>query len=176
MECDLVAKAVVDGEARGYLWLDGKFKSDRSGELALSDAQLRALVGDRTAALTYTCVPPGAGLQLGLDRDGDGFPDRDELDAGSYPANPGDTPHGLPTPTASARPTPTPTPSPLPQFCPGDCDDDGSVTVDEIVFAVGIALGEQRPIDCPLADTNFDGAVTIDELLQGVNAVFGFCP
>ena len=37
--------------------------------------------------LTFTAVPLGTELRLGVDRDGDGFLDRDELDAGSDPAS-----------------------------------------------------------------------------------------
>jgi len=37
--------------------------------------------------VTYTCVPPGNGPRLALDRDQDGFYNRDELVAGTDPAN-----------------------------------------------------------------------------------------
>src|SRR2546422_5206515 len=30
--------------------------------------------------LTYTCVPPGSGVRIGIDRDEDGFPDRTEIE------------------------------------------------------------------------------------------------
>ncbi len=40
------------------------------------------------AEQTYTVVPRGAGWRMGVDRDADGYLDRDELDFGSDPANP----------------------------------------------------------------------------------------
>ncbi len=95
-ECDLVVKGRHDGESRGWLGaLQGAcgpaqavlFRSDRATDPVLTDAQLRALVtvGE---SLTYTCVPPGSGVRIALDRDEDGFLDRDELDAGTDPADP----------------------------------------------------------------------------------------
>jgi len=48
-------------------------------------------------------VPPGSGIRIGIDRDLDGFYDRDELDAGSDPADPASRPRVVrrrgPTPT-----------------------------------------------------------------------------
>jgi hypothetical protein len=42
--------------------------------------------------VTYTCVPPGSGQRIGVDRDGDGFWDGDERAAHADPADPADTP------------------------------------------------------------------------------------
>jgi hypothetical protein len=42
--------------------------------------------------VTYTCVPPGSGQRIGVDRDGDGFWDGDERDAHSDPADPSSRP------------------------------------------------------------------------------------
>src|SRR5262249_31309934 len=53
----------------------------------LTDAALRQSVGEAGNELTYTCVPPGSGERLGIDRDGDGFLDGDELMAGRDPAD-----------------------------------------------------------------------------------------
>jgi len=110
MECDLVAKAVVGGEARGYLLnvASGAFQSDRVGEPAIAAAQLRGLANAAGHEVTYTCVPPGEGARLGIDRDGDTLFDRDEIDAGTDPADPRDPFLLSPTP----RPTSTRTPSP----------------------------------------------------------------
>jgi YVTN family beta-propeller protein len=93
-ECDLIAKATVGGEARGWLYrtATNDFRPDRNAEAALTDAQLRAVTDVAGQAVTYTCVPPGSGQRLALDRDDDGFFDSDEVDAGSDPADPGDTP------------------------------------------------------------------------------------
>ena len=42
------------------------------------DAQLRLLAAIPRQELTFTCVPPGSGQRLGLDRDADGVLDADE--------------------------------------------------------------------------------------------------
>ena len=99
-ECDLVVKGTLDGEERGGLFTlpAGMFQLDRATDELLSDAQLRVLGSLPGAAMTYTCVPPGSGERIGLDRDEDGFYDRDELDAGSDPANPASFPGAI-TPT-----------------------------------------------------------------------------
>ena len=49
-------------------------------------AGLQALAGSGSE-LTFTAVPRRSELRLGLDRDLDGLYDRDELDAGSDPAD-----------------------------------------------------------------------------------------
>jgi DNA-binding beta-propeller fold protein YncE len=99
-ECDLVVKGRSGGEARGWLGtLQGAcgttptilFRSDRTTDPLLTDAQLRALATG-SDHLTYTCVPPGSGVRIALDRDEDGALDRDELDAGSDPADPSSVP------------------------------------------------------------------------------------
>jgi cytochrome c peroxidase len=94
MECDLAVKGTSGGLARGWLFDPalGRFRSDRALEPALGDAALRALAEVPGQALTYTCVPPGSGPRMALDRDGDGHLDRDELDGGSDPADPTDVP------------------------------------------------------------------------------------
>ena len=59
-------------------------------------------------------------------------------------------------------------------ICVGDCDGNGSVTVDELVRGVNIALGNIDATQCPTLDRNADGKVTIDELVAAVsNAVNG---
>src|SRR5262249_35330745 len=92
-ECDLVAKWAQGGEQRGALRLaSGKFQADRANQAPLTDAQLRAIAATPGQEVTYTCVPPGSGVRIGVDRDEDGYLDRDELDAGTDPANPESTP------------------------------------------------------------------------------------
>jgi len=48
------------------------------------------------------------------------------------------------------------------------------VTVDEILTAVNIALGNAPPVECAAADADKDGRITVDEILTGVaNALRG---
>jgi YVTN family beta-propeller protein len=87
LECEVVVKGIVDGKARGgYRLPDGTFQMDHTGEI-LAEPDLRALAATPGQPLTYTCVPPGSGYRMGVDRDEDGVFDRDELDVGSDPAD-----------------------------------------------------------------------------------------
>lgn len=49
-----------------------------------------------------------------------------------------------------------------------DCNGDDSVTIDELILGVRIALGDAELSLCPWFDSNADGAVTIDELVRAV--------
>jgi hypothetical protein len=92
-------------------------------------------------------------------------------------ATPTQTPTSTPTATPTATPTHTPTRTPTATLppCVGDCSSDGSVTVDELIKGVQIALGEQ-PLDaCPRFDTNADGNVTVDELVLAVGGALNGC-
>ncbi len=84
---DLVVKGFKDGLPRGWFFnrTNGLFQSDRQAE-TLSPTALRQLatVGNE---FTYTAVPRDSGKRIGIDRDDDGYFDRDELDFGSDPAN-----------------------------------------------------------------------------------------
>ena len=95
-ECDVVVKGTVLGppaEQRGWVrQASGMFRSDRVSEPLLDDATLRAQASVDGQERTYTCVPHGSGQRIGVDRDGDGFFDRTELDAGKDPANPASHP------------------------------------------------------------------------------------
>jgi len=89
-ECDVVVKGVQAGEDRGWLLVGGTFQSDRLTQTN-TDAELRTQAAGGEPR-TYTCVPPGSGERIGVDRDEDGAYDADELDAGSDPADPSSTP------------------------------------------------------------------------------------
>lgn len=59
--------------------------------------------------------------------------------------------------------------------CVGDCDGGGSVTVDEIVRGVNIALGTAAADDCPAFDGDGSGSVTVDEVVTAVNSALNGC-
>jgi DNA-binding beta-propeller fold protein YncE len=109
--CDLIVKGVIGGQQRGWVYAGGNtFRSDRASEALIDKTTLRQQAGTAGQDLTYTCVPPGAGQRMGVDRDEDTFFDRTELDAASDPADPLSLPNGgNPTATATATATATPT-------------------------------------------------------------------
>ena len=66
--------------------------------------------------------------------------------------------------------------TPVHAACVGDCNGDAVVSVDEIIRAVGIALGDQ-PVDaCAAADTDASGDITVDEILAALNVALEGCP
>lgn len=83
----LVVKGVQAGLARGYVYVGGNsFQSDRSTETR-TVAQLKAAAAIGSE-LTFTVVPFVSRTRIGIDRDADGWFDRDELDALTDPADP----------------------------------------------------------------------------------------
>lgn len=59
--------------------------------------------------------------------------------------------------------------------CVGDCDDMGSVGINELIIGVNIALGLRPVADCPSFGCTGDGTVPINCLVQGVNNALGTC-
>lgn len=58
--------------------------------------------------------------------------------------------------------------------CVGDCGNDRSVTIDELLRLVNIALGNTEVPECIAGDANGDGRITVDEILVAVtNAIDG---
>jgi YVTN family beta-propeller protein len=60
--------------------------------------------------------------------------------------------------------------------CPGDCSGDGHVTLDEIILAVNIALGDIQLAACSSVDADASGAVEIGDLVGAVHAALQGCP
>jgi hypothetical protein len=76
-ECDLVAK----NHLGGFLYIgEGKFRSSRRGTPMIPNWLLRAAAHLKHGEITYTCVPPGSGKRIGIDRDEDGVLDSDDND------------------------------------------------------------------------------------------------
>jgi cytochrome c peroxidase len=63
-----------------------------------------------------------------------------------------------------------------PVVCPGDCNHDGTASVDELITAVGIAGNTDSLATCIDADTSGDGTVGVDELVAAVRAALNGCP
>lgn len=88
-ECDVIAKGTVGGSPRGWERLpNGTFRADNdpTASSTLTDGALRALVATE-GPVTYTCVPPGSGHRMAVDRDEDTV--LDGLDNCPDAANPG---------------------------------------------------------------------------------------
>lgn len=58
----------------------------------------------------------------------------------------------------------------------GDCDADNTVTVDELVRGLSIALGTTSIEACHEADVNHDWAISVDEVVTAVNAALAGVP
>jgi YVTN family beta-propeller protein len=113
-ECELVVKGNLAGAQRGWLrQANGTFKSDHVGDVALTDAQLRAQAASAGQERTYTCVPFGSGTRIGIDRDLDGCLDFDD----GAPADPTTCAAGGSTTTTTTSPGSTTTTQ------PGSCTD-----------------------------------------------------
>jgi DNA-binding beta-propeller fold protein YncE len=77
-ECDLVVHGRVLGKLRGFVFRNGEFKGDRNNSPTLSATALKLLALIPGQELTFTCVPPGSGTRMGIDRDLDGVLNGDE--------------------------------------------------------------------------------------------------
>jgi DNA-binding beta-propeller fold protein YncE len=92
-ECDLIAKYQLGSLGIGFLYVGGgEFLTDREVVPAIPDSVVRSFASLPGGSMTYTCVPPGSGVRMGIDRDEDGALDGDELDAGSDPTDPDSVP------------------------------------------------------------------------------------
>jgi hypothetical protein len=60
--------------------------------------------------------------------------------------------------------------------CPGDCDGNGVVTIDELVRGVGLALLSDSPDSCPALDVDHSFTVSIDELVAAIASALEGCP
>ncbi|MBI3782701.1 MAG: hypothetical protein HY270_04795 [Deltaproteobacteria bacterium] len=58
----------------------------------------------------------------------------------------------------------------------GDCDRDGTVSIDELIASVNVAMGSSDVAVCSEADSNSDRSITIDEILRAVNAALNGMP
>lgn len=149
----LVAKGRRNGLQRGYTYLGGgNWQSDRVMETTTTSAlQAASAPGSE---ITFTVVPFGSQVRIGIDRDLDTYFDRDELDACGDPANPANHSGTCP--------------------CAADVDDgtgsgnpDGGVTIDDLLYY--LALFDSGDIEADIDDGSqtgtTDGGVTIDDLL-----------
>jgi DNA-binding beta-propeller fold protein YncE len=91
-ECDLVVTGRSKGVPISFVWTGSAFQPNTMRLLPVADSVVRSLVGTVTDSLTYTAVPLGSGWRIGIDRDGDGWADTDEILAGTSPTDPNSHP------------------------------------------------------------------------------------
>ncbi len=70
---------------------------------------------------------------------------------------------------------PSPTATEAPPGCPGDCNRDGVVTVDELVTMAGIALGDAPSVACADGAGEDGRQIRIDAVIAAVNAAVSGC-
>lgn len=66
---------------------------------------------------------------------------------------------GTPTPTPEVTKSPTKA---------GDCDGNGTVSIEEIIIGVAIVVGDLDLGTCPELDINGDGMITVDEIVVAI--------
>lgn len=77
--CDLVVKGSNRHGTRGYLYLGGgSFLSDEQHDGTVSGWKLAKRYRKHKDSMTFTCVPPGTGYRIAVDRDDDGVLDGDD--------------------------------------------------------------------------------------------------
>jgi hypothetical protein len=86
---------------------------------------------------------------------------------------PTDTPPSTETSTPAGEATLTPTPTP--RLCAGDCNTDGTVTVDDLLTLVNVARGALDPGACMPGDANNDHQITVDDILTAVRNALSGC-
>jgi cysteine-rich repeat protein len=66
-------------------------------------------------------------------------------------------------------------PLPATGTCPGDCDNNNAVSIDELIRGVNIALGIASAATCSALDRDASGTVSIDELVTAVSKALNGC-
>ncbi len=85
-ECDLVAKASTGADETGYLYNNAdRFIADFGSRPPVTLAFLRSRAESGAATITFTCTPPGSGVRIAFDCNGNNRFDGDERSDGRSP-------------------------------------------------------------------------------------------
>jgi DNA-binding beta-propeller fold protein YncE len=146
VQVSIVAKGVVASEYRGFAYMGaGTFQSDRQAQSTTMSALVAAAGAGNE--ITFTMVPDESKVRIGIDRDEDGYFDRDELDAGSDPADPTSIP-----------------------LEPGDVNGDGLVNIDDLLSIINSWGVCPSPCSADVYPWPAgDAVVNIDDLLFVIN-------
>ena len=79
------------------------------------------------------------------------------------------------SPSASATPRASSTPTTVPAACTGDCDQDGRVTVDEILVGIELFLSTERVVPCGAYPVGESGNIEIAQLVTAVHHALMGC-
>lgn len=60
-------------------------------------------------------------------------------------------------------------------ICPGDCNGDGSITINELIRGINILINGSGLAACPVADLNGDGLVLVDESIAATGNAYDGC-
>jgi hypothetical protein len=149
-QCDLVVSGTVAGVPRGWVYRPGTSDFDDDTGGTILDAALQALATS-DGPLTYTCVPPGSGTRMAINRDRDSFLDGND--------NCADAANDLQTDTDSDL---------AGDAC--DQDDDGDTLLDVYETDTGAFVSAfNTGTDPLLSDTDGDGFDDGVEVLAGSN-------
>ena len=78
-ECELVAKGIIQNQASGWVMNSSQsFIPNIANGTALSLQNLLDQAANPGSSVTFTCVPPGNGTRIGVDRDADNILDRND--------------------------------------------------------------------------------------------------
>jgi hypothetical protein len=93
-ECDLIAQGRWNNRVRSALYdpATDNYVLDSQGDAPVTASEMRTMAQQPGQATTFTCVPPGSGQRLGLDRDQDGQWNFDEVLSSTKPDDPGSVP------------------------------------------------------------------------------------
>ena len=77
----MIATGLINGVARGYLYLNESnvYRSDKANDDVLTSVQMKILALKESNHLTFTCVIPGRGWQMALDKNLDSTLNGDEV-------------------------------------------------------------------------------------------------